>query len=415
MRTSESTVSGARPSRHWKTAECSLSTGSRCASSPLPGFQGEVAGRDEALLVRERERHAPLERPQRRSDTGEAHDRVQDEVGLRGLEELGQVSADLDVLDAVRPRELVERPRAGRERADLEIRLLGDDLEGLLPDGAGGPEQRDPLSADGHSRKANRRNVNVGGIERLVHRYGEDASQLGELFLPDEQGRAVPRGRRHPRRVLAGPLRPVADDAGSARTSPRMASRPGTSSTGASGTAAAGRRRSSTSRPASTCSPSSTRRSISTGSAPSGTARAATSRSGRPREARLPAGVPGASPRVRPRAVVSQAGVCDLRLAAVTAPSDEPTRALLGESDVLALASPRELVPLGVDQLVLHGDRDETVAIEIARSYAAAAIAAGDRCELRVLPGVGHFEHIDASSEAWRIARSWLAERLRVT
>jgi len=129
--------------------------------------------------------------------------------------------------------------------------------------------------------------------------------------------------------------------------------------------------------------------------------------------ARLPAGAPGASPRVRPRAVVSQAGVADLRLAAVMTPSDEPTRALLGDaSDVFALASPRELVPLGVDQLVLHGDRDEAVAIEIAHAYAGAAAAAGDPCELRVLPGVGHFEHIDASSEAWKIARDWLAERL---
>ena len=131
--------------------------------------------------------------------------------------------------------------------------------------------------------------------------------------------------------------------------------------------------------------------------------------------ARLPAGAPGASPHIRVRAVVSQAGVADLRLAAVTAPSDEPTRALLGgASDALALASPRELVPLGVDQLVLHGDRDETVAIEIAHAYAGAATAAGDSCELRVLPGVGHFEHIDASSEAWRIARDWLAERLGI-
>ena len=97
------------------------------------------------------------------------------------------------------------------------------------------------------------------------------------------------------------------------------------------------------------------------------------------------------------------------------APSDEPTRALLGGSDAFPLASPRELVPLGVgvDQLVLHGDRDETVAIEIAHAYADAARAAGDPCELRILPGVGHFEHIDASSEAWRIARDWLAGRLR--
>jgi acetyl esterase/lipase len=130
--------------------------------------------------------------------------------------------------------------------------------------------------------------------------------------------------------------------------------------------------------------------------------------------ARLPAGVPGAEPRVVPRAVVSQAGVADLRLAAVTAPSDEPTGALLrGRDDVYELASPRELLPLGASQLVLHGDRDDTVSMRISESYAAAATAAGDDCELRVLPHTGHFEHIDPSSDAWRVAADWLAERLR--
>ncbi len=130
--------------------------------------------------------------------------------------------------------------------------------------------------------------------------------------------------------------------------------------------------------------------------------------------ARLPAGAPGAEPRVRPRAVVSQAGVADLRLASVTTPSDEPTRALLGGADVYELASPHELVPLGVDQLVLHGDRDQTVSIEISRSYADAAVTAGDPCELRVLSGAGHFEHLDASSDVWEIARDWLRGRLGV-
>ena len=69
-------------------------------SSPLPGREREVAGRDEALLVRERERDAALERPQRRADAGEADDGVQDEVGLGRVEELREVAADLDVLDA---------------------------------------------------------------------------------------------------------------------------------------------------------------------------------------------------------------------------------------------------------------------------------------------------------------------------
>jgi len=133
--------------------------------------------------------------------------------------------------------------------------------------------------------------------------------------------------------------------------------------------------------------------------------------------ATLPGDAPGAAPRVSPRAVVSQAGVVDLRLAAVTSPSEEPTLALMGGSpeeapERYAVASPRERLPLGVEQLLLHGEGDETVSMLIAESYATAAEAVGDPCELRVLASTGHFEHIDPSSEAWRLGRDWLAEQL---
>ncbi|HKD33790.1 MAG TPA: alpha/beta fold hydrolase [Gaiellaceae bacterium] len=129
----------------------------------------------------------------------------------------------------------------------------------------------------------------------------------------------------------------------------------------------------------------------------------------------LPRHAPGARPRVEIRAAVSQAGVLDLVLAATLAPSAEPTLAFLGDPgerpNVYGLASPRERAPLGIPQLVLHGDRDDDVSMEIAESYAAGAQGAGDPCELRVLPGTGHFEHIDPRSEAWRIARDWLLDR----
>ncbi|MDQ3121277.1 MAG: alpha/beta fold hydrolase [Actinomycetota bacterium] len=133
--------------------------------------------------------------------------------------------------------------------------------------------------------------------------------------------------------------------------------------------------------------------------------------------ATLSGDAPGAGPRVSPRAVVSQAGVVDLRLAAVTSPSEEPTLALMGGSpeeapERYAVASPRERLPLGVEQLLLHGEGDETVSMLIAESYATAAEAVGDPCELRVLTSTGHFEHIDPSSEAWRLGRDWLAEQL---
>ncbi len=132
---------------------------------------------------------------------------------------------------------------------------------------------------------------------------------------------------------------------------------------------------------------------------------------------RLPARVPGAEQRVAIGAVVSQAGVLDLRLAAELSPSNEPTRALLGDPAANAwaydVASPMEHLPLGVPQLVLHGDRDETVSMRIAEAYATRARAAGDPCELVVLPDTGHFEHIDAGSDAWRVAREWLERYAR--
>jgi acetyl esterase/lipase len=126
----------------------------------------------------------------------------------------------------------------------------------------------------------------------------------------------------------------------------------------------------------------------------------------------LPAGAPGAEPRVTVGAAVSQAGVLDLRLAADLAPSAEPTRALLGDpdeqADRYALASPRERLPLGVPQLLLHGNRDDVVSLRIPTAYAEAARTTGDPCELVVLRSTGHFEHLDSSTPAWHAAREWL-------
>jgi acetyl esterase/lipase len=130
----------------------------------------------------------------------------------------------------------------------------------------------------------------------------------------------------------------------------------------------------------------------------------------------LPADAPGVGPRVPIAAAASQAGVLDLTLAAGLVPSATPTRALLGDPTAnyerYVLASPRERLPLGLPQLVLHGDQDDTVSMRIATSYATAARNAGDPCELRVLSRTGHFEHLDAGAEAWHVARDWLVAQL---
>ena len=105
VRTSDSTVSRIAPLEALEERRVLAVDRQQQAAAAAMGGDGELAGRDEALLVRERERDAALERPQRRLDAGEADDRVEDDVRLAGVEERGGGAADLDVLDAVRGRE----------------------------------------------------------------------------------------------------------------------------------------------------------------------------------------------------------------------------------------------------------------------------------------------------------------------
>jgi acetyl esterase/lipase len=120
------------------------------------------------------------------------------------------------------------------------------------------------------------------------------------------------------------------------------------------------------------------------------------------------------TPRVRVTHAVAQAGVVDLAEAArlglsrgvvhellAAAPAEAPER--------YALASPAARLPLGVPQLLVHGARDEIVPAAMSRSYAEAATAAGDRVDLVVHEQLGHFEHLDPRSSAWRSVRDWLS------
>jgi pimeloyl-ACP methyl ester carboxylesterase len=104
---------------------------------------------------------------------------------------------------------------------------------------------------------------------------------------------------------------------------------------------------------------------------------------------------------------VSQAGVTDLAEAARLGLSAGVVHELL-PAEAYPLASPAELLPLGVPQLLVHGEDDDTVPVELSRGYHAAAVAAGDRVDLVTLPDVGHYEHLDPSSPAWRTVIDWL-------
>jgi acetyl esterase/lipase len=129
----------------------------------------------------------------------------------------------------------------------------------------------------------------------------------------------------------------------------------------------------------------------------------------------LPAGAAGAEPRIRLSSAVAQAGLVDLREVARLRLSRGAAQELLGGPPGKLpgrydLASPIERLPLNVPQLLVHGDADDVVPIDIARRYALRAADAGDPCALVELAGAGHMDHLDPDNEAWRPVIAWLED-----
>jgi acetyl esterase/lipase len=101
--------------------------------------------------------------------------------------------------------------------------------------------------------------------------------------------------------------------------------------------------------------------------------------------------------------VVALAAVSDLRESATRVGREGDVARFLGgmpdEADErYRKASPREVLPLGVRQILVHGTADEDVPYAQSASY---ADAAGDDAELITLEGAGHFEPIDPQAREW--------------
>ena len=73
-----------------------------------------------------------------------------------------------------------------------------------------------------------------------------------------------------------------------------------------------------------------------------------------------------------------------------------------------AVASPVALLPLGARQLIVHGDADLRVPIDLSHAYAAAAAAAGDDVTFHSHEGSDHFVVIDPGSPEWSGVADWL-------
>lgn len=108
-----------------------------------------------------------------------------------------------------------------------------------------------------------------------------------------------------------------------------------------------------------------------------------------------------------PKAVVSLAGVLDLRQASALHLSNDAAHELLGGPpeqypERYAAASPAELLPIGMPAILLHGTADSNVPYALSHDYAEQARAAGDDVELVTLPGAGHFEIVDPRTPEWQ-------------
>ena len=120
-----------------------------------------------------------------------------------------------------------------------------------------------------------------------------------------------------------------------------------------------------------------------------------------------------AQPSIDAQGVVALAPVTDLFLADGLELSKHATRELFGATaaekpDLYATASPLHLLPFDVPQLILHGQADEDVPVEMTVDYAETAQFLGNDMTFVSEPGVDHFDIIDPTHSIWRSITGWL-------
>ena len=108
-----------------------------------------------------------------------------------------------------------------------------------------------------------------------------------------------------------------------------------------------------------------------------------------------------AAERVQVRGVLAQAAVSDLPLAAELGACAGAVERLLAQGAPSPIDDPPD-----VEILLVHGDADEHVSVELSRRY-----ANGGYAVYVELVGCGHMEHLDPASDAGQLAGNWL-ERL---
>jgi acetyl esterase/lipase len=117
--------------------------------------------------------------------------------------------------------------------------------------------------------------------------------------------------------------------------------------------------------------------------------------------------------RVRPVAAAGLAAVADLARTWALGAGKGAVDEFMGGSldqypDRYAAASPIELLPLGVRQLIIHGVKDDALPVDLSRNYASAAQASGDDAAYVELADARHMDYLDPHSQAHATLCEWL-------
>lgn len=123
-------------------------------------------------------------------------------------------------------------------------------------------------------------------------------------------------------------------------------------------------------------------------------------------------------PAVSLRGAISIAGAVDLRMAQASGFRDGFVNRLVVEDllggtpdevpDRYHAASPVELLPLGIPQVLLHGSADDIAPFAMTESYVRKAQALRDNATLVRIEGADHFDPLDPETSAFRYVRTAL-------
>lgn len=103
------------------------------------------------------------------------------------------------------------------------------------------------------------------------------------------------------------------------------------------------------------------------------------------------------------RGVVSLGGIGDLAThAGVFSGACGPTLAQVAPPKTYPETSPADLLPIGVPVTMIHGEFDHVMPPDTGEAYAAKVRAAGDKAAAVEIKGVGHFEPVMPTTDAWK-------------